>query len=185
MKDTYILDLFFERKEEALAQVKSIYGKLIYSIAYHILRDHQDTEECENDTYLAAWNAIPPEHPHNLAAYLSGLARNIAISRLRAKNADKRGGGEVTLSLQELEECLPAPFETDTNTLADLLNRFLATLGEQERAVFVCRYWRCDAVGQIARRYGFGQSKVKMMLSRTRCKLRNFLEQEGYTHDGR
>ena len=88
MKDTYILDLFFERKEEALAQVKSIYGKLIYSIAYHILRDHQDTEECENDTYLAAWNAIPPERPHNLAAYLSGLARNIAISRLLAKNAD-------------------------------------------------------------------------------------------------
>lgn len=185
MKDADILDLFFARDEMALTQVRDTYGKLICSIAYHILRDRQDTEECENDTYLAAWNAIPPQRPQRLAAYLSGLARNISISRLRARQADKRGGGEVTLSLHELDECLPAPTEADTDGLAAALNRFLSTLESRERDVFVCRYWRCDAIGQIARHYGFGQSKVKMMLSRTRDKLRKFLEQEGYTHDGR
>ena len=179
MEDAKILTLFWERNEQALSETKVKYSRLIYSVAHRILRNREDAEECENDTYLAAWTAIPPERPHSLPAYLSGLVRNISISRYRAAHADKRGGGEVLLSLQELDECLPAPSETDTAALAAALNRFLASLNEQERAIFVLRYWRCDAVGQIARRYGFGQSKVKMMLSRTRDKLRKFLEQEG------
>ena len=185
MEESTILDLFFDRDEQALVQVRKQYGKLVYSVAYHILNNREDSQECENDTYLAAWNAIPPDRPRSLAAYLSGLVRNISISRLRAKQADKRGGGQIMLSLHELDECLPAPPQADTEELAALLNRFLSSLGETERKVFICRYWRCDAIGQIARRYGFGQSKVKMMLSRTRDKLRKFLEQEGYTYDGR
>ena len=180
MEDANILNLFWARDEQALAETRTKYSRLIFTIAHHILRNREDAEECENDTYLAAWNAIPPERPHSLSAYLSGLARNISISRYRAAHADKRGGGEVVLSLHELNECLPAPNETDTATLAAALNRFLASLGEQERIIFVLRYWRCDSIGQISRRYGFGQSKVKMMLSRTRDKLRKFLEQEGF-----
>ena len=180
MEDANILNLFWARDEQALAETRTKYSRLIFTVAHHILRNREDAEECENDTYLAAWNAIPPERPHSLSAYLSGLARNISISRYRAAHADKRGGGEVVLSLHELNECLPAPTETDSATLATALNRFLASLGEQERAIFVLRYWRCDSIGQISRRYGFGQSKVKMMLSRTRDKLRKFLEQEGF-----
>ena len=180
MDDNRIIELYFARDERAIEETKASYGRLIYSVALAILDSHPDSEECENDTYLAAWNAIPPERPHSLSAYLSGLARNISISRYRAAHADKRGGGEVVLSLHELNECLPAPNETDTATLAAALNRFLASLGEQERIIFVLRYWRCDSIGQISRRYGFGQSKVKMMLSRTRDKLRKFLEQEGF-----
>ena len=185
MDDNRIIELYFDRDERAIEETRQSYGRLIYSVAYGILLSEPDSEECENDTYLAAWNAIPPDRPRSLAAYLSGLVRNISISRLRAKQADKRGGGQIMLSLHELDECLPAPPQADTEELAALLNRFLSSLGETERKVFVCRYWRCDAIGQIARRYGFGQSKVKMMLSRTRDKLRKFLEQEGYTYDGR
>lgn len=183
MEDVEILDLFFDRNEQAIAETKVKYGKLIYSISYRILNNREDAEECENDTYLGAWNAIPPERPKRFSAYLSKLVRNISISRHRINHAEKRGGSQVALSLQELDECLPAPLETHTEHLASALNSFLDTLSKQERMVFVCRYWRCDAVGDIAKQFGFGESKVKMMLLRTREKLRKFLEKEGYFHD--
>ena len=181
MEDMDILRLFFERNEQALSETERKYSRLLFGLAYGILHNREDAQECENDTYLAAWNAIPPDRPHSLSAYLAGIVRNISISRFRANHAEKRGGCEVLLSLHELDECLPAPPDGDTTELTAALNRFLATLGENERAVFICRYWRCDGIGQIARRYGYGQSKVKMMLSRTRVKLRTFLEQEGFT----
>lgn len=184
MEDAEIIALYRERNEHAISQTKSKYGKMIYNVAYNILHSHEDSEECENDTYLGAWNTIPPEHPVSLPAYLSRLARNISISRFRANRAEKRGGGEVVLSLHELEECIPAQQELDTDALrlAEVLNAFLAALKKTERAVFVCRYFRCDTVEDIAKRFGFGQSKVKMMLKRTRDKLRKTLEQEGYFH---
>ena len=180
MEDAAILELYQQRNEQAIAETKVKYGKLLYSIAYNILHNREDSEECENDTYLGAWNAIPPEHPKNFSSYLSKLVRNISISRFRANSADKRGGGEVALSLHELDECLPAPPEIGTAQLAAVLNDFLAALPKQERMVFVCRYWRCDTVIDIAKRFGFGESKVKMMLLRTREKLRIFLKKEGY-----
>ena len=179
-EDTLILALYRNRDERAIAETKKKYGKLIYMIAYRILGNREDSEECENDTYLGAWNAIPPAHPQNFPAYLSGMARNISVSRARANSADKRGGGEVALSLHELEECLPAPSEVDSERLASLLNGFLAELPKQERMVFVCRYWRCDSIAALAKQFGFGESKVKMMLMHTREKLRVFLEKEGY-----
>ncbi len=185
MEDADILKLYQSRNEQAIAETKTKYGKLLYSIAYNILHNREDSEECENDTYLGAWNAIPPEHPNNFSSYLAKLIRNISISKLRANNADKRGGGEAALSLHELDECLSAPPEIGAAQLAELLDRFLHALSKQERMVFVCRYWRCDAVNDIAKRFGFGESKVKMMLSRTRDKLREFLEKEGYWNDKR
>ena len=185
MEDADILNLYFQRNERAISESKQKYGKQIYALAYRILRNREDSEECENDTYLGAWKAIPPASPHSLGAFLLRTVRNISISRMRANRADKRGGGEVILSLNELEDCIPFTQNEDSNNLAASLDRFLATLPKEERMVFVCRYWRCDAIDEIAHEFGFGQSKVKMMLSRTREKLRAFLKQEGYEYDKR
>lgn len=189
MEDNRIIQLYQTRDEQAIPATKEKYGAYVRSVAYRILRNNEDAEECENDTYLGAWNAIPPAEPRVLSAFLARISRNLAVSRLRARNAEKRGGDQVTLSLDELAECIPdeqgfgdAPEE---NVLAELLDRFLRTLPETERRVFLCRYWRCDAVSEIAKQFGFGQSKVKMMLLRTRNKLRTFLEQEGAYHESK
>lgn len=181
MEDADILKLYFNREERAIAETQAKYGRQIYAVAYRILCNREDAQECENDTYLGAWNTIPPEQPTHFPAYLVKLARNISISRYRAGHAQKRGGGEIMLSLGELEECLPAPQEltSDSERLASAINDFLSSLTSAERGVFLCRYWRCDAITDIARQFGYGQSKVKMMLKRTRDRLRNHLEQEG------
>ena len=183
MEDTDILKLYYHRNEQAISETKSKYGKQIYALAFRILRNREDSEECENDTYLGAWNAIPPASPRNLGAFLLRTVRNISISRARANHADKRGGSEVILSLNELEDCIPLPQYEESSHLAASLDHFLGTISKQERMVFVSRYWRCDTIDEIAREFGFGQSKVKMMLSRTRAKLRTFLKQEGYEYD--
>lgn len=184
MEDIAILELYWQRDEQAITQTKHKYGNMIRTLAYRILHNREDAEECENDTYLGAWNAIPPERPHSLSAFLSRLVRNISISRHRANVADKRGGGEVTLSLQELDECIPAQdVAWDERQLAEALDRFLDTLAREERLMFVCRYWRCDPVAVIAANMRCTQSKVKMTLLRTRGKLRTFLEKEGISYD--
>ena len=187
MEDSKILDLYWDRDEQAIAESKSKYGNMLRTLAYHILHNREDSEECENDTYLGAWNAIPPARPSNLSAFLAKLVRNIAITRHRANSADKRGGGEAAVSLHELDECIPDPREGtwDAGELAQTLNTFLASLPTKERQVFVCRYWRCDAVADIASRFGFSQGKVKMMLMRTRQKLRTVLEKEGILNESK
>ena len=185
MEDADILNFYFQRNERAISETKNKYGKQIYALAYRILHNCEDSEECENDTYLGAWNAIPPASPHSLGAFLLRMVRNISISRARAKHADKRGGGEVMLSLHELEDCIPQQQDEECTHLVASLDRFLATLSKEERMVFVCRYWRCDTIETISKEFGLGQSKVKMMLSRTRDKLRIFLKQEGYEYDQR
>ncbi len=184
MEDAEIMELYHARDERGIAETKKKYGKQIYAIAYRILTNREDAEECENDTYLGAWNAIPPQHPKSFPAFLCRLARNISVSQARMRSADKRGGGEVALSLEELSECIPDhEREYDAADLARILDRFLARLGADERAVFLCRYWACMPVAEIARRFGFGQSKVKMMLSRTKAKLREHLRKEGYVYE--
>jgi RNA polymerase sigma-70 factor (ECF subfamily) len=179
--------MYWERDEQAIAQTKMKYGAMLRALAYHILHNREDSEECENDTYLGAWNAIPPARPGNLSAFLSKTVRNIAISRRRANYADKRGGGEAAVPLHELDECIP-DVGTDAwqaGELAQTLNDFLDTLPTKERLVFVCRYWRCDSVADIAARFGYSQGKVKMMLMRTRGKLRAVLEKEGLMHEAK
>jgi RNA polymerase sigma-70 factor (ECF subfamily) len=183
MTDHEIVGLLWARDEKGLAGMREQYSAYCYGIAYHILQDRQDSEECENDTYLAAWNAIPPERPRILGAYLGGITRNLSLKRLRQRSTQKRGGGEAVLSFDELMSCVPAgqSFEEtlQTRELARLLNRFLYTLPEQERRVFLCRYWYCDSILDICRRFGYGKSKVKMMLLRTRKKLSEYLQKEG------
>ena len=182
MDDERIIDLYWQRKEAAIAETKAKYGRRCYAIAYNILHDRSDAEECENDTYMDAWNSMPPHKPTALAAFLGAITRRISLDKWRRKSAQKRGG-EFVLSLNELEECIPDGKSIDdritTANLAEVLNAFLYTLPETECNVFLRRYWHFDSIGTICARYGFGQSKVKMMLLRTREKLLTYLEKEG------
>lgn len=183
MDDRTIISLYLERKEDAISATRRKYGSLLRSLALRIAGNAQDAEECENDTYLSAWNSIPPTVPSLLSAYLSRIVRNHALKRLRASSAQKRGEGEAILSLDELGDCIPSESsfaeELEAKELADLIDAFLRTLPAQSRVMFVCRYFHCFSVAEIAERQGFTQSKVKMTLLRTRQALAAHLKQKG------
>ncbi len=159
------------------------YGKYCYKIAYHILSSREDSEESVNDTYLAAWNTMPPRRPNILSAFLGKLTRYISLDRWKKCSAQKQGGGQVALSLEELEECISGgddpEKEVDRKELLRYLNRFLDALPETQRKVFVCRYWYLESIPEIAARFGFSESKVTAMLHRLREKLRARLQLEG------
>ena len=182
MEDSLIVALYRQRDETAIPETEIKYGRFCFSVAERILRNSEDAAECVNDTYLAAWNAIPPHRPEKLSAFLGKITRRLALKKLRDRSADKRGGGSVDLSLDELEECLPSGRTVDESVdlavLTEILNDFLAALPVEERRVFLRRYWSFDSVGEIAARFGFGESKVKMTLKRTRDKLRARLQKE-------
>ena len=183
MDDSEIIELYFQRSEEAVTQTASKYGKYCYQIAYHILSSREDSEESVNDMYLAAWNTMPPRRPTILSAFLGKLTRYISLDRWKKRSAQKRGGGQVALSLEELEECISGSNnpekEVDRKELLRYLNRFLDALPETQRRVFVCRYWYLESIPEIAARFGFSESKVTAMLHRLREKLRARLQLEG------
>jgi len=184
MDDQKILQLYLSRSEEAIVQTDTKYGKYCYCIAWNILTNREDAEESVSDTYLGAWRSIPPHRPAMLAAFLGKLTRRISIDRWRERSAYKRGGGEIILALEELDYCI-ADSETvekqyERKELVQALNRFLDALPQTERNVFVCRYWYLDSVDTIAKNYGFSQSKVTSMLFRTRKRLRQQLNKEGF-----
>lgn len=182
MEDGQILDLYWARSESAIAETAAKYGGYCYTIAIHILTNNEDAEESVNDTYLAAWNAIPPRRPNLFAAFLGKITRHLSIDRWRSRTAYKRGGGEMVLALEELDGCVggeTAEDAFDRRELGRSVNRFLDTLDEPERSVFLCRYWYLDSVAETAERFGFSESKVKSMLMRTRGKLKTHLEKEG------
>ena len=181
MEDLYILELYRARDEQAIARTEEKYGRLCHTVAMNILGSREDTEECVNDTWLQAWNAIPPESPTRLGAYLCRITRNLAINRYRADRREKRGMGEVPLALEELAECV-ADSETplaDAVTLRQALDSFLRELPETARAVFVQRYWYVRPIADIAAEWGMTESRVKMLLHRTRNRLREHLSKEG------
>jgi len=186
VEDEKIIELFFARSEEAISQTKAKYGRLIRSVSYGILKSHEDSEECEQDTYLKAWNKIPPTKPSVLSAFLSRIARNLSLDMYDRMHADKRGGSEVPVLLDELSECIPSA-DTDAGRLADendlkrILDSFLSTLKPDSRKIFMRRYFYADSVEDIADNFGFGVSKVKMSLSRSRKALADRLTKEGYT----
>lgn len=183
MEDQGILELFFARSEQAIAETDRKYGGYCYSIAYNILSSKEDSEESVSDTYLAAWNLIPPRKPNFLNAFLGKITRHISIDRWRKLNARKRGGKETVLALEELGECTVSSdmeAEIAQRELARILNDFLENLPETERNVFLCRYWYLDSIEAIVHATGFTQSKVTSMLHRTRGKLRKRLSEEGY-----
>lgn len=184
MEDSKILDLFFARSEEAITQSKAKYGNYCRVIAENILRNHEDAMECLNDTWLSAWNTIPPKRPQVLSTYLGKLARNHALDSYRRDTAKKRGGAQVELVLEELEDCIASSRlleeeVVDRNTLAPILDRFLGELPRNARILFLQRYWYLMSVKEIARQNNMGQSAVKMSLLRSREALKQVLRKEG------
>ena len=182
MEDEQIVALYFRRSEQAIQETDRKYGHYCFQIANGILSSPEDGEECVSDTYMTAWRSIPPNRPIRLAPFLGKITRHLALDRWRKRFSQKRGGGEVALALEELEDCLPGK-DTPEEALhrkefREGLNRFLETLPERERAFFVSRYWYLRSVGEIAEKTGLSPGSVKTQLCRTRKKLRFFLEKE-------
>ncbi|MBQ1931246.1 MAG: sigma-70 family RNA polymerase sigma factor [Lachnospiraceae bacterium] len=181
MEDSHIIQLFFDRAERAIEALSVKYGKLCYRIAYNILTDHADAEECENDTYLRVWNTVPPTWPDNLRAYVSRIVRNLALDRVRYQNRHKRS---VTVEsfLSELSECVPAAVSVEADaddTAVRAVTAYLNTLDELTRVLFVRRYFFMDSIEMLARQFGMNASSVSTKLTRTRARLKTYLEQEG------
>ncbi len=183
MTDEKIIELFWQRSETAITETDRVYGRYFRSVAYGILWNHEDAEETVNDTYLKAWNVIPPERPEHLKAFLARITRQLSINRLERNTAKKRGAGQYELILDELAECIPDTGEDTANRTAlhDMLNRFLRSLSSDSRTVFIRRYWHIQPVAVIAKDCGMSESKVKSMLMRTRNKLKKQLKEEGYS----
>ena len=181
MEDREILTLFQQRDQGAIPAREERYGARLRALAGRLLGSPEDAEECVSDTYLAAWNAIPPEEPVYLFAYLAAICRNKALTYLEREKAQKRRGELVALT-EELEQCIPdmrREREADGREIGEALNRFLAGLGEEARRFFLRRYWYAESVKEVAKNCGVSESKVKMSLHRTRKKLREFLQEEG------
>ncbi len=184
MDDDRIVALYWERSEAAINETAAKYGDYCYCIAYNILYDKEDAKECVNDTYLDAWNSMPPHKPSVLSTFIGKITRRISIDRFRRGHADKRGGGEMALVLDELEDCVSDSADVEAVVegaeMARLIGEFLDMLPLTERRVFLRRYWYMDSVGDIARDYDFSEGKAASMLYRIRKKLRMKLESEGY-----
>ena len=183
MEDREIVELYWKRNEKAITESEIKYGRYCFSIANRILRSREDSEECVNDTYVRAWNSIPPKKPEKLSVFLGKITRNLALDMLDRLNAQKRGGREISLVLDEIAECVPSVNTTekefDNLTLTEHLNSFLKTLTTENRKIFMQRYWYIMSIKDIAKENSFTESKVKMSLMRTRENLKIFLEKEG------
>lgn len=184
MEDGQIIELYWSRDQRAIRETDGKYGKLLHSVAWNLLQSREDSEECVNDTYLRAWNAIPPARPGAFRAWLARITRNLSLDLWKRRGAERRGGG-AELLLGELEDCLPAPGgperAVEDGELAETLNAFLRGLSREGRAMFLRRYWYGQGVAEIARALGCGEGKVKSSLFRSRKALREFLEKEGVT----
>lgn len=183
MDDRDIIALYFRRAESAIDETAKKYSKYCFNISNNILRNHQDAEECVNDTYIRTWNSIPPTKPNSLSAYLAKIVRNISLNRIKAQKAQKRGSGEFELAYEELTGIISSPQSVedmiDEIFLRDLINRWLDTLSPEQRMVFVGRYWYFDSISTISAKMNFSASKTKMLLLRLRNELRKYLESEG------
>ena len=181
MEDREIIQLFFDRDERAIAESRDKYGKYCDGIAAGILHTREDREECVSDTYLRAWDTIPPTRPVHFFAYLAKLCRHFAFGRLDWNNAAKRKAEVIALT-REMEECIPAAWQgtgPGDGQVSELVGSFLREQTQENRMIFVRRYWYGDSAGEIARRYGITESAVLMRLSRTRSKLASYLKKEG------
>jgi len=182
MTDIQILDLFEQRSESAISEMSKQYGSYCSAIAMNILKNREDSEECVNDTFLRAWNSIPPKRPIPLSTFLGRITRNLSLDRYEARNTKKRGG-DTALLLSELESFVPSAQnvedEVDSNELSSTIDSFLSTVSRDDKSYFVCRYWHIYSISEIAKKFNVGESKVKVSLHRTRKKLRNYLEKRG------
>ncbi len=184
MDDKSIVELYWQRDEQAISETEKKYGKYCYSIAYGILNNNEDAEESVNDTYNDAWQTIPPHRPSVLSTFLGKITRRISIDKFRYRTAKSRGGGEIPLVLDELLDCVASDEdiveEMENARLSEVVSAFVLSLPKAEKKVFLCRYWYMDSIGSISNRFGLSESKVKVMLYRTREKLRDVLVKEGF-----
>lgn len=183
MEDSKIIQLFFDRDEQAIAETQTKYDGYLRTVSRNILQRSEDVEECVNDTYLGAWNAIPPTRPNVLRVFLGKITRNLSLKKIRFESAEKRGGGEVDLTLDELAECISDGRRIEENLeareLGDLISEYLSGKSPEDRKIFVRRYWYFDSVKDIAESLNFTESKVKMSLKRCRDELKDYLEARG------
>lgn len=181
MKDQFIIKLFFERSETAIAELAKKYGKLCKVISINILQNNEDAEECVNDTYLAVWNVIPPEKPNPLQAYVCKITRNLSLKKYYANTAEKRNN-HYDIVLEEIADCLESNRTVEEEILAkeleEEINLFLGTLKKKERVLFVLRYWYCFSPAEIADKMHMTANAVAVHLYRTREKLQKYLEQK-------
>ena len=184
MEDEKIIELYVSRNEQAVAETDKKYGAYCFTLASSILNNREDAEETVSDTYLKTWHAIPPKKPNVLKMFLAKITRNLAFSRWRSQTAEKRGGGELALVLEELSTCLAAPERVEdqlnAKELAKTIRCFLNTLPQREQDIFLRRYFFVEESTVIARRYGMKPATVQRTLSRTRSKLKQYLAKEGY-----
>ena len=184
LADEAILDLYWQRSERAITETEKKYKKYLYTIAYNILHDRTDSEDCLVDTYVGAWNAIPPQRPSLFRVFLSRITRNTALTTYKKNTAKKRGAAEITLSLDELGDALPqapsAEEEYLVTQLAELLNGFIKDLPERDALIFICRYFCADRISTIASLLGVSERTVFTRLSTMRASLKAILEKEGY-----
>ena len=183
MEDKRIVDLYWQRSDLAISETEQKYGRYCHTIAYNICGADEDAEECVNDTWFRAWNLMPDQRPTILSAFLGCITRNLAINRIKAKNRIKRGGGEVVLALDELEECIPGGTNPEQaleeGELKRAIGSFVSQLPQTEKIIFVLRYWYVAPIEEIAEKLQFSKGKIKSILFRTRKKLKNYLVEEG------
>ena len=181
--DEMLIQLFFARDEQALSEAEHRYGKLCRTMAFRILGDRQDAEECANDVLLKLWHAIPPAKPRSLTAFVSGITRNLALDRLAANNAEKRGGTQLSAVLDELAPYLRSDENMEDRleaiAIQDAVTRFLQSLPKESRMIFLARYYAMQPIAEIAQQHASTTGRVKMILKRTKEKLRGFLKEEG------
>lgn len=184
MKDEEIVSLYWDRDERAIQETESKYDRYLTKIAYNILNDTQDSQESVNDTYLAAWNSMPPHRPGILSTYLAKLTRRISIDRFRYRTRDKRMASQYAISLSELEDCVSGGNTTEeavnVKLLADAIGIYLRLQSEEARTAFIGRYYFLDPIKEVADYCGITESKAKTLLHRTRQGLKEYLQKEGY-----
>lgn len=187
MQDDEIIELYWQREESAIHETEKKYGRYLTKIAYNVLADWEDSQESVSDTYFKAWNTIPPQRPGFLAGYLGNLTRRSAIDIFRKRNSAKRQKSEYALSLSELEDCISAgnatEQEVDLHLLSQVINDYLKTLPVEVRDLFIGRYYYADSICKVASYYNMSESKVKSILYRTRLKLKEYLEKEGFFYE--
>ena len=183
MEDAAIVDLYWQRSEQAIPETDRKYGPYCHTIAYNICTNHEDAEECVNDTWFRAWNLMPDKRPSLLSAFLGAIVRNLALDRYRRRTRRKRGGGETELALDELGDCVPGSGsverQIEERELERAVDAFLAALPAEERRIFVARYWFVAPVKEIAAKLHCSPGKVKTTLYRLRGRLRGYLREEG------
>ncbi len=181
MEDAKIVDLFFARSEDAIAETDAAYGRKLHVLSNKILSNREDAEESVSDTYMKAWEIIPPQRPKFFYAFLASICRNLSFHKVDWRLAAKRNAEIISLT-QEMEMCIPDPTQDrilEGKELGRIMDAFLESLPKDSRLIFMRRYWHVDTIAEIAARYGMTESKVKSQLSRTRAKLCTYLEKEG------